>query len=455
MPSVYKTPAAGAPQSETLTLVAEQALSLAAAKGAGQSSVNVSQGDRRNIRVRNGDLDTLTQNHSQFLSVTVYFGQRSGTVTATQFTSEALQEAVESACMLAKYGDEDPYGGLPDQQRLATDIRDLKLYEPESLTVEQALALALRAEKAADDAQPGRCYSESTEIASQQSEFILANSVGFCAGYPSSFHSLWNQSLARDDTQRRQGYWGMTRRSPAQLGHPEIIGATAAGRALAQLGAQKLSTRRCPVLFEAPVAHSLIHHLVNALSGGALYRASSFLGPCLGESIIAPHLSLHEDPFIPTGLASACFDSEGVAASTRPIIHQGLAKGYFLSSYSARRLGLVTTGNAGGAYNLTVNSSQNQPGDDLPALRRKLHNGLLVTTLLGQGLNPITGDYSQGVSGFWVENGEIQYPVEEITIAGNLKTMLRQCVALGADAHTQGQLTCGSMLIEEMQVAGR
>ncbi|PWC15212.1 peptidase U62 [Brenneria roseae subsp. americana] len=455
MLSLHETPAVDAPQPESLSLIAEQVLSLAAARGASQSSVNVSQRNRRNIRVRNGDIDTLTQSHSQFLSVTVYFGQRSGTISSTLFTQDALQEAVESACLLAKYGDEDPYSGLPDQRHLATDIRDLELYEPETLTVEQALALALRAEKAANDTQPGRCYSESTEISSQQSEFILANSAGFCAGYPSSFHSLWNQSLARNDRQRQQGYWGITRRSPAQLNPPEITGRTAAQRALAQLGAQKLSTRRCPVLFEAPVAHSLINHLVNALSGSALYRSTSFLGLCLGETIAADHLSLHEDPFIPGGLASACFDTEGVAASTRHIIHDGLAQGYFLSSYSARRLGMATTGNAGGAYNLTVTSRLSQPGDNLPAMLRKMHNGLLVTTLLGQGLNPMTGDYSQGVSGFWVENGEIQYPVEEITIAGNLKTMLQQCVAHGAEAHTQGHLTCGSILIEEMQIAGQ
>ncbi|MDX5628200.1 MULTISPECIES: metallopeptidase TldD-related protein [unclassified Brenneria] len=453
--SLHPTPSVDAPQTEALQSAAEQILTLAGAKGATQTAVYVSQGSRRNIKIRNGDIDTLTQNHGRHLSVTVYFGLRSGSVSSTQFSPDALREAVESACTLAKYGDEDPYGGLPDQHRLATDIRDLELYDAEALSVEQALALARRAEQAANETAPGDCHNESAAIASYQGQFILANSSGFCAGYPSSSHTLWSQALARNADQRQRGHWSLTRRAPAQLVQPETIGRIAAERALAQLGAQKLATRRCPVLFEAPAAHSLIHHLVNALSGGSLYRSASFLGLCAGESIIAPHLSLYEDPFIPGAPASACFDAEGVAASARHVIEDGVAQGYFLSSYSARRLGLITTGNAGGACNLSVASSLSRPDDTLPVLLRNMHNGLLVTTLLGQGLNPMTGDYSQGVSGFWVENGEIQYPVEEITIAGNLKTMLRQCVALGADAHTQGYLTCGSLLIAEMQIAGR
>ncbi|MEQ9902074.1 metallopeptidase TldD-related protein [Pectobacterium punjabense] len=454
MPSLDESLTIATPQSGTLQSLAGNVLDLAAAKGASQAVVNVSQGNRRTLRVRKGDMDTLTQNQSQFLSVTVYFGQRSGTVSSTLFSQEALQDAVDAASTLAKYADEDACSGLPDAQYFARDIYDLKLHHNDALTVEQALSLALRAEQAANAAHE-YSYSESTEITSQQGDFILANSAGFYAGYPTSLHTLWSQAIARDNTARQKGFWHTTGRSPAFLAAPETVGHTAAQRAIAQLKARKLSTRRCPVLFEAPVAHSLIHHLVNALSGAALYRSTSFLGQCLGEAITAPHLSLYENPFIPGALASACFDTEGVAAAPRHVIHDGIAQGYFLSSYSARRLGLTTTGHAGGAYNLIVSSSQSHANDDLPTLLHTMQTGLLVTTLLGHGLNPMTGDYSQGVAGFWVENGEIQYPVEEITIAGNLKTLLKQCVALGADIHTQGNLSCGSLLIEEMQIAGQ
>ncbi|WP_224555987.1 TldD/PmbA family protein [Pectobacterium versatile] len=454
MPSLDESPVLATPQTDTLQSLAGDVLDFAAAKGASQAVVSVSQGNRRTIRVRNGDIDTLTQNQSRFLSVTVYFGQRAGTVSSTLFSKEALQDAVDAASTLAKYADEDPCSGLPEAQYFARDIYDLALHNTDTLTVEQALSLALRAEQAANTAHEYG-YSESTEITSQQGDFILANSAGFSAGYPTSLHTLWSHTIARNDTQRQQGFWHTTVRAPSLLAPPEAIGHTAAQRAVAQLGARKLSTCRCPVLFDAPVAHSLIHHLVNALSGAALYRSTSFLGQCLGEAITAPHLSLHENPFIPGALASACFDAEGVAASRRHVIHDGIAQGYFLSSYSARRLGLSPTGHAGGTYNLTVSSSQSRSDDGLPALLRSMQKGLLVTTLLGSGLNPMTGDYSQGVAGFWVENGEIQYPVEEITIAGNLKTLLLRCIALGADIHTQGNLSCGSLLIEEMQIAGQ
>ncbi|WP_323639568.1 metallopeptidase TldD-related protein [Pectobacterium polonicum] len=454
MPSLDESPVLATPQSGTLQSLAGNVLDLAAAKGASQAVVNVSQGNRRTIRVRKGDMDTLTQNQSQFLSVTVYFGQRSGTVSSTLFSQEALQDAVDAASTLAKYADEDACSGLPEAQYFARDIYDLKLHHDDTLTVEQALSLALRAEQAANTAHE-HSYNESTEITSQQGDFILANSAGFCAGYPTSLHTLWSQAIARDDTARQKGFWHTTGRSPAFLATPETVGHTAAQRAIAQLKAHKLSTRRCPVLFEAPVAHSLIHHLVNALSGQSLYHTTSFLGRCQGDTITSPHLSLHENPFIPGALASACFDTEGVAASARHAILNGVAQGYFLSNYSAKRLGLSPTGHAGGAYNLSLSSSLTHPGDDLPTLLRTMQTGLLVTTLLGHGLNPMTGDYSQGVAGFWVENGEIQYPVDEITIAGNLKTLLLQCVALGADIHTQGNLSCGSLLIEEMQIAGQ
>ncbi|WPD74594.1 metallopeptidase TldD-related protein [Dickeya fangzhongdai] len=446
---------AGLPAADTLQQLAEQTLARARAHGADHAVVRVSQQHRRALLVRQGDIDTLTQNHSQRLSVTVYVGQRAGSVTTTLFSPDAVNRAVASACTLAQYGDDDPHSGLPTPAHLATEVRDLALYDAASPGMDEALTLARRAEQAINDASPGRCYSESVEIESLHSQFILANSHGFCAGYPTSLHTLWCLALAKNGLERQQGFRHDSQRSPLRFAAPETLGRLTAERAVAQLGARKLTTQRCPVLFEAPVAHSLILHLVSALNGHALYLSNSFLGLCRGETIAASHLSLREDPFQPGALASASFDAEGVAGSVRDIVSRGVAQDYFLDSYSARRLGMVTTGNAGGAYNLTVSSDATRPEDSLSALVKKMHRGLLVTALLGEGLNPMTGDYSQGVSGFWVEHGEIQYPVAEITIAGNLKHLLLNCVALGADAYTQDKLTCGSLLFDNMQLAGQ
>lgn len=434
--------------------LADMALDYARQHGAGQAVVNVSQGERSTLRFRHGDIDRLTQNHGQHLSVTLLHGQRLGSVSTTQLTPEGIRSAVASASTLARYGDEDADSGLPEPEWLATRFFDLALFNADELSAEETREWVLRTEQAINAVNPALCRSEGAEITSWRGSFVLANSMGFCAGYPSSTHTLWGHALAKQHGDRQQGYWRDTRRSPLLLASPEQTGRTAAERAIRQLGAQSLSTRRCPVLFEAPVAHSLVHHLVSALSGGSLYHNASFLGLCAGESVAAEHLSLREDPFIPGALFSGCFDGEGVAGSEREVIEGGVVNGYFLGSYSARRLGLRSTGNGGRKWNLHLRSSQTQAGDDLPSLVRRMHRGLLVTTLLGSGQNLVTGDYSQGVAGLWVENGEIQYPVAGITIAGNLKTMLRQVAALGADEHSQGNLRCGSLLINEMQVAG-
>lgn len=438
----------------SLQPLAEMALDYARQQGAGQSVVTVSQGEHKALRFRHGDIDTLTQNHSQHLAITLFYGQRSSTVSTTQLSPEGIKTAVAAASTLARYGDEDRYAGLPEPHQLATRFDDLALFESSELTAEDARNLALRTEQAIDETAPAVCASEGAEIISWRGTFLLANSLGFCAGYPSSSHTLWGHALARQGEERQQGFWQSTRRSPLKLISPEEIGRKAAERATRQLGAQLLSTRRCPVLFEAPVAHSLVHHLVSAISGGSLSRNSSFLGLCQGQVVTASHLSLREDPYIPGALASGSFDGEGIAGSARDVLHDGTIEGYFLGSYSARRLGLTSTGNAGGAWNLQLRSTQTQATDLLPSLIRRMGRGLLVTSLLGSGFNPLTGDYSQGVAGFWVDNGDIAYPVAGVTIAGNLKTMLREVVALGADNHIQGNLCCGSLLLNEMQIAG-
>ncbi|EPN6935935.1 TldD/PmbA family protein [Klebsiella variicola] len=449
------TAGSGLPDDSPLPPLAELALDAARQQGADRYVINVSQGERTAQRFRRGEIERLTQNRGRHLSVTLFFGQRAGSASTSELTPEGIASAVASASTMARYGDADPWAGLPEPQQLAGDFRGLALFDPEELSAEAARDLALRTERAIEQADPARCVSEGTEIVGWRGEFLLANSHGFFAGYPSSSHTLWGHALAKSAQDRQQGFWQSTRRSPRLLDSPEALGRTAAERALRQLDGGTLTTRRCPVLFEAPVAHSLVHQLVSALSGGALARNASFLGLCAGEAVAATHLSLLEDPFIPGGAASGRFDGEGIAGSARTVLEAGVVNGYFLGSYSARRLGLAPTGNAGGAWNLSLHSAQTRPEDSLAALVRRLHHGLLVTTLLGSGLNPLTGDYSQGVAGFWVENGEIQRPVAGITIAGNLQTMLRGVVALGADVHEQGNLRCGSLLIDDMQVAGQ
>ncbi|EMO3466403.1 TPA: TldD/PmbA family protein [Klebsiella variicola subsp. variicola] len=443
------------PDNDQLRRCADRVLNDAKRQGADNAVVSVARGQRRTLRTRHGEIDTLIQNQHQGLSLTLFYGQRTGSVSVTQLTDDALDNAVTAAGTLARYGDADPWSGLPDPQQQATDIVDLKLFHPQTLTVEEALRLARETEEAMNSAHRGRCLSEGAEITSYQGEFILANSQGFCAGYPSSSHTLMGHALAQNASGRQQGFWHDVQRSPLRLAAPQTIGHIAADRAVAQLGAAPLATRRCPVIFEAPVAHSLVHHLVAALSGGALYRSASFLGLCEGETITASHLSLREDPFLEGGWASGCFDGEGVAGNVREVITHGVACGYFLGSYSARRLGRRSTGNASGAWNLTLSSTCHHPQNDLSALLRQMHRGLLVTALLGNGVNPVTGDYSQGVAGLWIENGEIQAPVTGITIAGNLKTLWQRCIALGSDAYTRGALTCGSLLIDDMQIAGQ
>jgi PmbA protein len=300
--------------------------------------------------------------------------------------------------------------------------------------------------------------SDGAGVSVQQSHFVMANSRGFCGGYASSRHSLSVAPIASlpgkggDDMQRDAWYTSM--RSPDDLAAPEAVGRYAAERALSRLRSRKIATAEVPVLFEATVAAGLLGSLVQAVSGGALYRKSSFLLDSLGQEVLAPHLDVHENPHIPRGKGSAPFDDEGVVTRPRDVVKAGVLQGYFLSSYSARKLGMRTTGHAGGSQNLTLSSRLTQPGDDLEAMLRKLHRGLFVIELMGQGVNQVTGDYSRGAAGFWVDKGRIVHPVHEITIAGNLRDMLKGIVAVGADAYTSGTKTLGSVLVERMKLAG-
>lgn len=441
--------------------LAEDALALAKQLGASDAGVEVSEGVGLSVSVRKGEIENVERNRDKSLGVTVYVGRRRGNASTSDFSRTALEQTVRAAHDIARFTAEDPAAGLPEIEDLAfgpAASLDLDLFHPWAIDAEQAVEVAQRCEAAALAVDRRITNSDGAGVSAQQSHFFAANSRGFRGGYASSRHSLSVAPIASlpgrngDDMQRDAWYSSM--RAPQELAEPEAVGRYAAERALARLGGRKIATCEVPVLFESTVAAGLLGALVQATSGGALYRKSSFLVDSLGKHVLSAHLDLHEDPHIPRGKGSAPFDDEGVVTKARDVVKSGVLQGYFLSSYSARKLGLRTTGHAGGSQNLTLTSRHTRPGDHLDAMLRKLHRGLFVIELMGQGVNYVTGDYSRGAAGFWVENGRIAYPVHEITIAGNLRDMLRHVVAVGADAYTVGSKTTGSVLIERMKIAG-
>lgn len=440
---------------ERLKELALMALDAASAKGATQAAVRTSCVEERNVELRNSDIDRLSQQTSHSFNISVFFGKKLGSISTTTLEPEAIKRAVGQACTLAKFSDNDPCQGLPEIELLASDITTLELDDEQCVSVDLALTLTKQVEASTNHLDPTYCKSDTCGLSASRSNFILANSLGFCAGYPSSAYSLWSQAIAQRKGTRQLSDWSATDRFLANVqDKAQEIGRRSATRALAALDARKLATQRCSVLFEAPTAISLMSQLTAALSGSALYLNKSFLGACRGAPVLPSHFNILEDPFVTRGLASARFDHEGVRGTKRLVVEQGVVQDYFLGTYSARRLGLKSTGNAGGPYNLVISSERTTVGDDLKALIRKLDRGLLVTSLLGSGLNPVTGDYSQGVSGFWIEGGEIQYPVAEITIAANISDVFQRCVSVGNDVLTRRNISCGSLLIDDLQVAG-
>jgi PmbA protein len=387
---------------------------------------------------------------SKGLGVTVYLGQRRGHASTSDFSADALARTVDKALSIARFTAEDDCAGLADADLLAHAWRDLDLFHPWGVTVDQAVDLARSCEAAAMAVDPRIRNSEGGSLSSQNSQFVYANSLGFSGGYPTSRQSVSCAVIAEEGGAMQRDYWYSTARAAADLDAVEAVGRRAGERTLRRLNGRRLGTRQCPVLFEAPVATGLIASFVSAVSGGHLYRKSSFLLDCLGSQVFPEFMQIQERPFLPRGLASSPFDSEGVATHERDVVKDGAVQGYFLSSYSARKLGMKSTGNAGGNHNLIVPPT----GEDFAALLRRMGNGLLVTELLGHGLNMVTGDYSRGAAGFWVEDGQVAYPVEEITIAGNLKDMFRDIVALGTDIETRGSRQVGSILVGRMTVAG-
>jgi PmbA protein len=432
------------------------ALAHARKLGASDAGAEASEGCGLSVSVRKGELETVERNRDKSLGITVYMGSRRGNASTSDFSRPAIERTVQAAYDIARFTAQDPVAGLPDAEDVAPtgEHPDLDLFHPWDVTREQAAELAVRCERAAFATDRRITNSEGAGVSAQQSHFFSAHTHGFRGGYASSRHSISVAPIAGRGEDMQRDAWYSSMRSAAELASPEAVGRYAAERALARLKSRKIPTRECPVLFESPLAAGLLGAYVQATSGGSLYRKSSFLVDSLGKQVFADHLDVLEDPFVPRGKGSAAFDEEGVRTRPRKVVDAGRVEGYFLSSYSARKLGMKTTGNAGGSHNLSLTSRRTQGGDDLEEMLRKLGTGLFVIELMGQGVNYVTGDYSRGASGFWVENGQIAFPVQEITIAGNLKEMFRGIEAVGADVYNYGAKTVGSVLVNRMKVAG-
>ena len=428
---------------DELARVAESVLAAARAGGATAAETDVSQAVGQSVTVRKGEVETVAYNRDKGISLTVYVGQRRGHASTADFAPDAVRAAVDKALAIARYTAEDPAAGLADPDRLARTFPDLDLYHPWELSVDAAIELGRETEAAAMAVDPRITNTEGATVGRGESEFVYANSLGFAGGFRSSRHHIDCAVIGEDDGGMQRDFWYTAARAPGDLEAAAAVGRRAGERTVRRLGARPLETLECPVLFEAPEAGDLLGFFVGAVSGGALYRKSSFLLDSLGQQVFAPQVSIREEPHLPRARASTPFDNEGVATVPRDVVKDGVVAGYFLGSYSARKLGMATTGNAGGSHNLVVAHGD----DDLPALLRRMGRGLFVTEQLGQGVNPVTGDYSRGAAGFWVEDGVIAYPVEEITIAGNLKDMFRDIVAVGNDVDRRGSRHTGSILV--------
>ena len=439
----------------------EECLRTARSLGASDAAAEVSEGVGLSVSVRKGATENIERNRDKSVSVTVYVGKRRGNASTSDFSRAALEQTVRAAHDIARFTAEDPAAGLPEAEDLADPAaagRDLDLFHPWAIDAEQAIGIALRCEAAALGVDPRITNSEGAGVSAQQSHFFTGNTRGFGAGYASSRHSISVAPIASlpgpGGEEMQRDAWYSSMRSADELAPAEVVGRYAAERALSRLASRKIRTCEVPVLFESSLASSLLGAYVQATSGGALYRKSSFLLDSLGKRVLPKHVDICEDPHVARGKGSAPFDDEGVATRPARIVESGVVQSYFLSSYSARKLGMRTTGHAGGAHNLTLTSRTSDPRDDLDAMLRKLGRGLFVIELMGQGVNYVTGDYSRGAAGFWVERGQIAFPVHEITIAGNLREMFASIAAVGADAYTMGSRTIGSVLVERMKVAG-
>ena len=434
-----------------LEAIVSQVLDEARRAGATSAEAAASQDAGLSVNVRLGEVETLEYHKDQGIAVTVYMGQRKGTASTSDLKPESLREAAEAACRIARYTAEDPCAGLADPALMAQDYPALDLDHPWGLTADEGIEIARACEAAARERDARIVNSEGAGINSFRGTAVYGNTHGFVGGYATTRHSLSCSVLAGDDDGNMQrDYWYTVARHRDALQAAGAVGVEAADRALRRLGGRRLSTRRCPVLYSPDVARSVLGHFIAAIRGSTVYRKASFLVDRLGEPIFPEFVHIHEQPHIPRALGSAPFDNEGVATRARDLVSGGRLESYALDTYAARKLGMQSTGNAGGLRNLTID-----PGPmDFEQLLAEMGTGLLVTELIGHGINMVTGDYSRGAAGFWVENGQIQHPVEEITVAGNLKDMFRDLRAVGSDMDLRGNVRTGSLLIDGLTVAG-
>lgn len=434
-----------------LQQVVEQALHDAVSRcGASSAEADASLSQGSSLTVRLGEIETIEHNRDKSLSLTVYFGNKSGSASTSDMSNEAINNTVDAACSIARLTAEDDCGGLADADQMANEFPDLDLWYPWNPDADTARDMALQCEDVARKTGNAISNSEGATVSSHEGVGIYANTHGFSGTRYGTRHSLSCSVIASDGEAMERDYWYTVARDRSALQTAEEVGRIAGQRTLNRLGSRKITTCQTPVIYEAQAAGSLLSHLISAISGGALYRKSSFLLDHKGEKIFPDHINISEQPYRPKGLGSAAFDNEGVATRERSIINGGVLMDYVLGSYSARKLGVQTTGNAGGVHNLVI-----EHGDkDLPALMKQMGTGLLVTELIGFGVNNVTGDYSRGAAGYWVENGEIQYPVSEITVAGNLLDIFQSFVEVGNDLDKRGNTITGSILVEQMTVAG-
>ena len=434
--------------------IAQSVLDQARRAGAAGCDCDISESYGLSVTVRKGKPDTVEHNRDRSLGVSVYWGERPrarrGQASTSDFSPAAVRQTVEAAVAIARHTAEDDCAGLPDAELLARAAPDLDLFHPWALSTQDAIELARRCEAAAFAVSKKIRNSEGATVSAQHSQFVSANSLGFVGGYPATRHWLSCSVIAEDKGLMQRDDWYSASRSPERIADAATLGRYAGERALARLGARKIPTTQAPVLFEAPAALQLIGHFVSSVNGGNLYRKTSFLVDSLGRQVFSPLVQIDERPQLPGEMASTPFDDEGVATRDRTIVRAGVVEGYFLGSYSARKLGMKSTGNAGGHHNLFVRSE----GPDFRGMLKHMNRGLLVTELMGQGVNPVTGDYSRGAAGYWVEGGEVRFPVEEITIAGNLKEMFKGIAAIGSDVVVRGGRSSGSILVDNMTIAG-
>lgn len=433
-----------------LQTVAQDVLKEAARRGANQAAVSIGVNKGFSIGARNGDVETIEYNQDKAIDVTVLFGQRTGSASFSDLNPKAISAAVEAACHIAQFTDEDPAAGLADKSELAFHYPQLDLHSPWPISVEQAIEMACQCEREALAYDKKIMSAEEVRIATAEALHLHANSHGFMGYFPFTRHEISCVLIGKENEEMQRDYSYTAAASPEQLWSVSFVAAQAAEKTLKRLGAKRLPTTRTPVIFIAEEARGLLGHFAAAIQGGNLYRKATFLLDHLGKKIFPDFIHIQEQPHLAYALGSAPFDADGVATRANVFVNQGVLQNYSLSVYSARKLGMKTTGNAGGMHNLIIRSGNK----DLTALIKMMNRGLLVTELMGQGINLVTGDYSRGAAGFWIENGEIQYPVHEITIAGKLQQMFTHILEVGNDIDTRGSIRAGSILLEEMMIAG-